>query len=167
MVKKTIEEKLDDEFFGSNDILSEFENPEEIIEAAEIVLEETKAMTATKRTEIIPRRSVSSNATTGDLDEDYSFARDNLYNLVDKGNQALEGILSLAKEMEHPRAYEVASGLIKSVTDTTTELLKLQKELQAMKGEKPSGNNTTNNHLYVGSTADLQALLKGKDIKNE
>jgi hypothetical protein len=165
MTKKTVNEKLNDELLGSGDIISEFENPEEIVFEAEAVLEEAKELAASRERGIVPRKEVVSNAMTGDLDADYEFARDNLYNLVDKGNEALEGIISLAKEMEHPRAYEVASGLIKSVTDTTMELLKMQKELQIMKGEKPSGHSTTNNNLYVGSTADLQALLKGKDLK--
>jgi hypothetical protein len=165
MTKKTVNEKLDEELLGSSDIISEFENPEEIVEAAEIVLEETKAITENKERGIIPRREIVSDAVSGDLNDDYEYARENLYNLVDRGNEALEGILELAKEMEHPRAYEVASGLIKSVTDTTMELLRMQKELQIMKGEKPSGNTTTHNNLYVGSTAELQAMLKGKDLK--
>ena len=98
-----------------------------------------------------------------DMDSDYKYSRENFYNLIERGNEALEGILELAKEMEHPRAYEVASGLIKNVSDTTMELLKMQKELKLMKeGESPKTNV---NNLYVGSTAELQEMLKGKQIK--
>ena len=82
----------------------------------------------------------------------------------DQQNDALEGILELAKEMEHPRAYEVASGLIKNVSETTMELLKMQKELKSLKeGEAPKTNV---NNLYVGSTAELQEMLKGKTLGN-
>ena len=84
---------------------------------------------------------------------------------MERGNDALEGIIELAKEMEHPRAYEVAAGLIKTVTESTMELMKIQKELQNMKGEKPKGSTTTNNNLYVGSTAELQSFLKDREIK--
>jgi len=160
MTKKTIDEKLNDELLvEAEDIIAEFEHPEDVI------IEEVEVLSSGKERGLAPRQEITSNADTGDLTADYEFARDNLYNLVQRGNEALEGIISLAKEMEHPRAYEVASGLIKSVTDTTMELMKMQKELQIMKGEKPSGNTTTHNNLYVGSTAELQAMLKGKDLK--
>ena len=160
MTKKTIDEKLNDELLvEAEDIIAEFEHPEDVI------IEEVEVLSSGKERGLAPRKEITSNADTGDLTADYEFARDNLYNLVQRGNEALEGIISLAKEMEHPRAYEVASGLIKSVTDTTMELMKIQKELQIMKGEKPSGNTTTHNNLYVGSTAELQAMLKGKDLK--
>ena len=160
MTKKTIDEKLNEELLvEAEDIIAEFEHPEDVI------IEEVEVLSSGKERGLAPRQEITSNADTGDLTADYEFARDNLYNLVQRGNEALEGIISLAKEMEHPRAYEVASGLIKSVTDTTMELMKMQKELQIMKGEKPSGNTTTHNNLYVGSTAELQAMLKGKDLK--
>ena len=114
-----------------------------------------KRIVSTRRERgLAPRATVSSHPDQGDLPEDYSYARDNLYNLIERGNEALEGILELAKEMEHPRAYEVASGLIKNVSDTTMELLKMQKELKQMKdGDSPKTNF---NNLYVGSTAELQ-----------
>jgi hypothetical protein len=160
MTKKTIDEKLNEELLlEAEDILAEFEHPEDV----EVV--EVEVLSSGKERGLTPRVEVESNSATGDLNADYEYVRDNLYNLVERGNEALEGIISLAKEMEHPRAYEVASGLIKSVTDTTMELMKIQKELQIMKGEKPSGNTTTHNNLYVGSTAELQAMLKGKDLK--
>ncbi len=148
MTKKTVAEKLNDELGLAEDIIAEFQHPEDV------VVEEVEVLSSGKERGLTPRIEVDSNPTTGDLSEDYRYVRDNLYNLVERGNEALDGIISLAKEMEHPRAYEVAAGLIKSVT-----------ELQIMKGEKPSGNTTTHNNLYVGSTAELQAMLKGKDLK--
>jgi len=160
MIKKTIDEKLNEALLNeAEDIISEFEHPEDVI------IEEVEVLSSGKERGLAPRVEIESNANTGDLNVDYEYARDNLYNLVNRGNDALEGIIELAKEMEHPRAYEVAAGLIKTVTDTTMELMKIQKELQIMKGEKPTGSTTTNNNLYVGSTAELQAMLKGKDIK--
>ena len=153
--KKTIHERLDEELDMADDIIDSFENPK---------IDDNKRIVSTRRERgLAPRASVSSNPHAGDLDKDYGYARDNLYNLIERGNDALEGILELAKEMEHPRAYEVASGLIKNVSDTTMELLKMQKELKLMKdGESPKTNV---NNLYVGSTAELQEMLKGKQIK--
>lgn len=111
--------------------------------------------------EVVKRKKVESSVK--DIDDDYKYARENLYNLIERGNDALEGILDLAKEMEHPRAYEVASGLIKNISETTTELLKMQKELKALRDSEEKTETTTNNHLYVGSTTELQKLLSGKD----
>tara|TARA_Y100000758_G_scaffold300867_1_gene265737 strand:+ start:251 stop:727 length:477 start_codon:yes stop_codon:yes gene_type:complete len=155
VAKKTIKEKLDAELEVAENILGE-EHPDDApIDAKRIV--------AVRRERgLAPRAAVKSDPVDGDLGEDYSYARDNLYNLIERGNDALEGILELAKEMEHPRAYEVASGLIKNVSDTTMELLKMQKELKLMKdGDAPKTNV---NNLYVGSTAELQEMLKGKTI---
>ena len=161
MTKKSVDERLDAELDIAENIIDEFEHPE-IVEG-----EETRIVNTRRERGLAPRASVNSNPDTGDLDNDYSYARDNLYNLIERGNDALEGILELAKEMEHPRAYEVASGLIKTVGDTTMELLKMQKELKLMKSETQSPNGTTNNNLYVGSTADLQELLKGKTLDGQ
>jgi hypothetical protein len=157
MTKKTVEERLNVELGLADDIISEFENPVEV--------DDTRIVSARRERGLPPRVEVDSNPQTGDLNVDYEYARESLYNLVERGNDALEGILELAKEMEHPRAYEVAGGLIKTVTDSTMELLRIQEKLQEMKGEKKTGKQTTNNNLYVGSTAELQQLLKGKDIK--
>jgi hypothetical protein len=153
--KKSIKEKLDAELEVAENIILD-NHPED----API---DVKRVIAVRRERgLAPRASVKSDPVEGDLGEDYSYARDNLYNLIERGNDALEGILELAKEMEHPRAYEVASGLIKNVSDTTMELLKMQKELKQMKdGDAPKTNV---NNLYVGSTAELQEMLKGKTI---
>jgi len=155
--KKSVNEKLDAELEVAEDIIADFECPD----VGSIDVDKRIVNTRRERG-LAPRAVVQSDPDSGDLGEDYQYARDNLYNLIERGNDALEGILELAKEMEHPRAYEVASGLIKTVSETTMELLRMQKELKLMKeGESPKTNV---NNLYVGSTAELQEMLKGKTI---
>ena len=101
--------------------------------------------------------------TKDDIDKDYSHSRDNYYNLIDKGNAAIEGILDIAKEGQHPRAYEVAGQLIGQVTTTVDKLQDLQKKLKDLK-ELPNKTNTNiKNALFVGSTNELQKMLNRKD----
>ena len=96
-----------------------------------------------------------------DITKDYEYTRGNLYSIIEKGQEAINGILELAQESEMPRAYEVAGQLIKSVSDATDKLMDLQKKLKDVEEEsKPKGPNTVNNALFVGSTAELQKLLK-------
>ena len=99
--------------------------------------------------------------TKTDIDKDYEYTRGNLYSIIEKGQEAINGILELAQESEMPRAYEVAGQLIKSVSDATDKLMDLQKKLKDVEEEKQSkGPSTVNNALFVGSTAELQKLLK-------
>ena len=99
--------------------------------------------------------------TKTDIDKDYEYTRGNLYSIIEKGQEAINGILELAQESEMPRAYEVAGQLIKSVSDATDKLMDLQKKLKDVEEEKVSkGPSTVNNALFVGSTAELQKLLK-------
>ena len=96
-----------------------------------------------------------------DIEKDYEYTRGNLYSIIEKGQEAINGILELAQESEMPRAYEVAGQLIKSVSDATDKLMDLQKKLKDVEEEKQSkGPNTVNNALFVGSTAELAKLLK-------
>ena len=96
-----------------------------------------------------------------DVKKDYEYSRGNLYSIIEKGQEALNGILELAQESEMPRAYEVAGQLIKNVADATDKLIDLQKKLKDIEEEKPvRGPSTVNNALFVGSTAELQKLLK-------
>ena len=96
-----------------------------------------------------------------DVKKDYEYTRGNLYPIIEKGQEALNGILELAQESEMPRAYEVAGQLIKNVADATDKLIDLQKKLKDIEEEKPvRGPSTVNNALFVGSTAELQKLLK-------
>ena len=99
--------------------------------------------------------------TKDDIEKDYEYTRGNLYSIIEKGQEAINGILELAQESEMPRAYEVAGQLIKSVSDATDKLMDLQKKLKDVEEEtKQKGPNTVNNALFVGSTAELQKLLK-------
>ena len=102
--------------------------------------------------------------TKDDIEKDYEYTRGNLYSIIEKGQEAINGILELAQESEMPRAYEVAGQLIKSVSDATDKLMDLQKKLKDVNEEKESkGPTTVNNALFVGSTAELQKLLKGQN----
>ena len=99
--------------------------------------------------------------TKDDIEKDYEYTRGNLYSIIEKGQEAINGILELAQESEMPRAYEVAGQLIKSVSDATDKLMDLQKKLKDVnEEEKSKGPNTVNNALFVGSTAELQKILK-------
>ena len=101
------------------------------------------------------------DAVKTDTRKDYEYTRGNLYSLIEKGQEAVNGILELAQETEQARAYEVAGQLIKSVADATDKLLDLQKKLKDVEEESQSkGPTNVTNALFVGSTADLAKLLK-------
>ena len=93
------------------------------------------------------------------IETDYRYARENLYGLVERGQDAIEGILQLSKETEHPRAYEVSGQLIKTVGETAEKLIDLQQKLKKLEDEEQKVG-TQHNHLYVGSTSELQKFLK-------
>jgi hypothetical protein len=96
-----------------------------------------------------------------EVKKDYDYTRGNLYSIIEKGQEAINGILELAQESEMPRAYEVAGQLIKNVADATDKLMDLQKKLKDVEEEKQiKGPSTVNNALFVGSTADLAKMLK-------
>ena len=99
---------------------------------------------------------------TEDIENDYKYQRENFYRLVERGQDAIDGILELAKESEHPRSYEVAGQLIKNVADVTEKLGELQLKMQKLKEVPSNAPKNVTNALYVGSTAELQKLLKGK-----
>ncbi len=98
-----------------------------------------------------------------DVDNDYKYSRDNYYDLIQKGQEAIEGILEIAKEGQHPRAYEVAGQLITNVAQTVDKLQDLQKKLKDLKTATKSADTKIQNALFVGSTAELQKLLKKKE----
>jgi len=98
------------------------------------------------------------------METDYKYARENLYDLVERGQDAIDGILQLSKETEHPRAYEVAGQLIKTVGETAEKLIDLQQKLKKLEGEEQKIGQQ-HNHLYVGSTSELQKFLKKNDKK--
>lgn len=103
-----------------------------------------------------------------DIKKDYEYTRANLYSLIEKGQEAINGIMELAGEGGSPRAYEVAGQLIKNVADTTDKLIDLQKKLKEVEEDSPkTTNNVTNNALFVGSTAELSKLLKQGFLNNK
>ena len=102
-----------------------------------------------------------------EVEKDYEYTRANLYSIIEKGQEAINGIMEVAGESASPRAYEVAGQLIKSVADTTDKLMDLQKKVKDVNEDAPKTNNVTNNALFVGSTADLAKLIKGEKTKSE
>ena len=103
-----------------------------------------------------------------DIEKDYVYSRANLYSLIEKGQEAINGIMEVAGEGGSPRAYEVAGQLIKSVADTTDKLIDLQKKLKDVEDEtKKTTNNVTNNAVFVGSTSELQKMLKQGFLNNK
>ncbi len=102
-----------------------------------------------------------------DVEKDYSYTRGQLYSLIEKGQEAINGIMELAGESASPRAYEVAGQLIKSVADTTDKLMDLQKKIKDVNEDSPKTNNVTNNALFVGSTSELSKMLKKGFLNNK
>ena len=121
----------------------------EILDIAETKVQEEKLQP------IIPRPKEKD-----DIDSDYKYSRENLYSLVERGQDAIDGILTLAKETEHPRTYEVAGQLIKNVGEVTEKLLQLQEKMKKLNDEIVKTPNRVENNLFVGSTAELQKLIK-------
>jgi hypothetical protein len=116
---------------------------------------------ATEKTEIIPKQEKPERPVLDDVRKDYEYTRGNLYSIIEKGQEAINGILELAQESEMPRAYEVAGQLIKNVSDATDKLMDLQKKLKDVEEEsKSKGPQNVTNALFVGSTADLAKMLK-------
>ena len=114
-------------------------------------------------TEIIKKSEISSLekiSTSEDMERDYSYSRSQLYSLIEKGQEAVNGILDVAASSDHPRAYEVAGQLIKNVADVTDKLADLHKKMKDLNDDYQCPKSITNNALYVGSTADLLQLIK-------
>jgi len=102
------------------------------------------------------------NSELDDIDKDYAYQRQNFYSLVERGQDAIEGILEIARESEHPRTYEVAGQLIKTVAEVTEKLGDLQEKMKKLKDVPNNAPKNVTNALFVGSTAELQRMLKGK-----
>ena len=128
----------------------------DIIDEALGAVELAKSKPVEKK--VIPRPKEDNE----DLENDYKYQRENFYNLVEKGTDAIEGILEIAKESEHPRTYEVAGNLIKQVAEVTEKLGDLQEKMKKLKEVPNNAPKSVTNALYVGSTAELQKMLKGK-----
>ena len=113
------------------------------------------------------RRKDTMTDITDDIEKDYQYTRAQLYSLVEKGQEALNGILELAGESASPRAYEVAGQIIKSVADTTDKLADLQKKVKDLDEDAMKApSNVTNNAVFVGSTSELSKMLKGGILNN-
>ena len=114
--------------------------------------------------ELLPRKPSTPVIKKGeeDVDTDYEYQRQNFYNLIERGSDAIEGILEGARESEHPRSYEVAGNLIKQVAEVTEKLGQLQTRMKQLKEVPNSAPKNVTNALFVGSTAELQKMLKGK-----
>jgi len=111
--------------------------------------------------EVVEKKIDKIKAVADDIKKDYDYTRGNLYSIIEKGQEALNGVLELAQESEQPIAYEVAGQLIKSVSDATDKLMDLQKKLKDVEEDKVvKGPSTVNNALFVGSTAELAKMLK-------
>ena len=120
-----------------------------------------------QKTEIIKNEIGGIKTLSDDIKKDYDYTRGNLYSIIEKGQEAINGILEIAQESEMPRAYEVAGQLIKNVADATDKLMELQKKLKDVEEETQKGPSTVNNALFVGSTADLAKMLKGMNDSNK
>jgi hypothetical protein len=111
---------------------------------------------------------IKNSSSSEDIKKDYQYTRANLYSLIEKGQEAINGIMELATESDQPRAYEVAGQLIKSVGDVTDKLIDLQKKLKDIEDESvKTTNNVTNNAVFVGSTSELSKLLKQGFLNNK
>tara|TARA_Y100000356_G_C11112014_1_gene210130 strand:+ start:35 stop:448 length:414 start_codon:yes stop_codon:yes gene_type:complete len=124
-------------------------------------LDEVLGIVEKPKREITKVERVVPTITDDDSETDFQYARENLYNLIERGTDGLEELLEIAKQSEHPRAFEVVQQTIGQLTTTNKELLNLHKTKKDMRTEK-GGPTSVNNNLFVGSTAELQKMLKGK-----
>lgn len=104
---------------------------------------------------------------TSDIKTDYEYSRTNMYSIIQKGQEAINGILELAQETESPRAYEVVGQLIKNVSDATEKLIDLQKKLKDLDNDKIKSPTNVTNALFLGSTAELSKFLKSQREQNK
>jgi hypothetical protein len=139
-------------------------NFENIDKALNIEITPTKS----EIVEIEPTKTQTSNNDINQIQKDYEYSRGQYYSIIEKGQEAIDGILELAQESDSPRAYEVAGQLIKSVSDATDKLLDLQKKMKDIHKEDKGNSltNVTNNAVFLGSTAELQKFLKSSMNQN-
>ena len=145
-------EKLNEVFNVSGEVISSSMESFEIEK-----VEENEKITPTLESSVV-----------NDIKKDYEYTRGNLYSIIEKGQEAINGILELAQETEMPRAYEVAGQLIKNVSDATEKLMDLQKKLKDLEDiSTKKGPTNVTNALFVGSTAELSKLLKNNQVENK
>ena len=126
------------------------------------IIDEALGAVELAKSEPVKKKVIPRPKENDDIENDYKYQRENFYNLVEKGTDAIEGILEIARESEHPRTYEVAGNLIKQVAEVTEKLGDLQEKMKKLKEVPNNAPKSVTNALYVGSTAELQKLLKGK-----
>lgn len=97
-----------------------------------------------------------------DVDTDYRYARENLYNVIERGSDALNNLVDIANQSESPRAYEIVGQLVKTLADANKDLLEVQKKVKTLKDESKSGTTNVTNALFVGNTTELQKLIKDR-----
>ena len=134
-----------------------FSNLNNVFDTSEEEFEEDSSELISIEPEV---QDIKGKSVVDDITKDYEYTRGNLYSIIEKGQEAINGILELPQESEMPRAYEVAGQLIKSVSDATDKLMDLQKKLKDVNEEDTKSPTTVNNALFVGSTAELSKLLK-------
>jgi len=118
--------------------------------------------------DVVSKKGQLKKVENNDVGKDYDYTRGNLYSLIEKGQEAINGIMEVAGETASPRAYEVAGQLIKSVADTTDKLMDLQKKVKEVEEDtNKTTNNVTNNALFVGSTSELSKMLKQGILNNK
>ena len=129
-------------------------------------LDEVFGIIEKPKKEVVKTERVVPVVTDDDSDLDFQYARENLYNLIERGQDGLDELLEIAKASQHPRAFEVVGQLVDKLTTTNKELLNLHKSKKDIKTEK-GGPTSVNNNLFVGSTAELQKFLKKEKVVEE
>ena len=125
-------------------------------------LDEVLGIVETPQRDVAKTEKVKPLVNGQEYETDFQYARENLYNLIERGQDGLEELLEIAKQSQHPRAFEVVGQMIDKLANTNKELLNLHKTKKDIQAEKTSGPTNVTNALFVGSTSELQKLLKGK-----
>ena len=126
------------------------------------IIDEALGAVELAKSEPVEKKVIPRPKENDDIENDYKYKRENFYNLVEKGTDAIEGILEIARESEHPRTYEVAGNLIKQVAEVTEKLGDLQEKMRKLKEVPNNAPKSVTNALYVGSTAELQKMLRDR-----
>lgn len=152
---------MSDKFDKLNETFNTGPDDDEVVDITPVPYVDEKLVANKKELEKKPKKN--------DTTKDYEYARGNFYSIVEKGQEALNGVLELAQETESARAYEVAGQLIKSVSDAADKLIDLQKKMKDIESESVTNNttNVTNNAVFLGTTAELSKLLKQQKKDNE
>jgi predicted transcriptional regulator len=130
----------------------------------EDAIEEALDLPSTSIPSMATKPIIKENSQEGNLkSQDYEYARENLYKVIESGHDALDNMLAIAKSSEHPRAFEVVNQIMKTMADAQKDLLELKKKQQQITGENNQQPQNVTNALFVGSTAELQKMIKGRD----